>query len=298
MWSARPRTALALASVVMIRSWRNSATSRFRKSAQRCAVTRPSLKPALPCLISRSPRPRAPEEVRVDAHAQGQAERGERGLDLVDRLLAQVLHDSRSSSVFCTRSATTMISWFFSALMARAGSGRSSSGLARLSCRKPSPAASTSSSSSSRPSGARWREVGLQVAGRPGERLLRGHRAVGPDLEDQLLVVGDLPEPRVLHAVRHPLDRRERGVHRDRPGRHRARGMPIGGHVAATDPDAQVHGEASRPPSAWRCGAPGSAPRSRSPRTRRRRSPSWAPWPRAGSRSARRTARSPPASSG
>src|ERR1700730_6167894 len=45
--------------------------------------------------------------------------------------------DSRSSSVFWTRSATTMISWFFSALMARAGSGRSSSGLARLSCRWP-----------------------------------------------------------------------------------------------------------------------------------------------------------------
>src|SRR6266545_581038 len=61
---------------------------------------------------------------------------------------------SRSWSVFCTRSATTMISAFFSALIARAGSGSSSSGLARLSWRKPSPEASISSSSSSRPSGA------------------------------------------------------------------------------------------------------------------------------------------------
>ena len=46
---------------------------------------------------------------------------------------------SRSASVFCTRSATIEDSAFLSALMARAGSGSSSSGLARLSCRKPSP---------------------------------------------------------------------------------------------------------------------------------------------------------------
>ena len=43
IWSAIPRTALALASVVMMRSWRKSATRRLRKSAQRCWVTRPSL---------------------------------------------------------------------------------------------------------------------------------------------------------------------------------------------------------------------------------------------------------------
>src|SRR6185503_8196228 len=60
---------------------------------------------------------------------------------------------SRSASVFWTRSATVRISALRSALMARAGNGSSSSTLDRLSWRKPSPSASTSSSSSGPPSG-------------------------------------------------------------------------------------------------------------------------------------------------
>jgi len=58
--SASPRTAFALASVVWMRSCRKSATSRFRKSAQRWAVTRPSLNPSLRCLIAEPRRARAP----------------------------------------------------------------------------------------------------------------------------------------------------------------------------------------------------------------------------------------------
>jgi hypothetical protein len=42
-WSASPRMALALASVVSMRSWRNRPTSRFRNIAHRCWVSRPSL---------------------------------------------------------------------------------------------------------------------------------------------------------------------------------------------------------------------------------------------------------------
>src|SRR4026207_32393 len=94
---------------------------------------------------------------------------------------------SRSSSVFCTKSATTEISAFFRALTARAGSGRSSIGFARLSCRYGPARPSTPLGRRVAPFGHERREVVPHVGGGPNERLVGGHRAVRPDLDDQLL---------------------------------------------------------------------------------------------------------------
>src|SRR5215470_14930817 len=93
-----------------MRSWRKSATSKFRNIAQRCAVSLPSLNPALPCLIETPPvtgrrragsprcrsRPALPpieraQEIGVDPHAERQPHLGENRLDLLDRFRAQVL---------------------------------------------------------------------------------------------------------------------------------------------------------------------------------------------------------------
>src|SRR5437588_9832480 len=60
-FSTNGRTALALATVVMIRSWRNSASARLRISARRWEALRPSLRPALRCRMSFIPLPTSPE---------------------------------------------------------------------------------------------------------------------------------------------------------------------------------------------------------------------------------------------
>ena len=55
-------------------------------------------------------------------------------------------------------------------------------------------------------------ELVFQDLGRVGDGVLGQHAAVGPDLEDKLVEVGDLPHAGVAHRVAHPLDGREDGV--------------------------------------------------------------------------------------
>src|SRR5438034_2255437 len=81
--SANGLTAFALASVVLIRPCSISEPARFAYSALRCAESRPSFLPA------RWWRTAGPLE-RPFVAAQRQAVRGERLLDFLDRLLAEV----------------------------------------------------------------------------------------------------------------------------------------------------------------------------------------------------------------
>src|SRR5687768_13669261 len=94
--STNGRTSLAFATVVTMRSWRNSANARLRNSALRWAALRPRRRPAFRCLMSLrswlpayvaclSPR-------RAEPHAQRQAALGQLLLHFLQRRLAEVPH--------------------------------------------------------------------------------------------------------------------------------------------------------------------------------------------------------------
>ncbi len=55
----------------------------------------------------------------------------------------------------------------------------------------------------------------LQDGGGLKQRVLGSDASVGPDLEDELVVVGALADAGVLHRVFHPRDRREDGIDGD-----------------------------------------------------------------------------------
>src|SRR5215203_376981 len=81
------------------------------------------------------------------------------------------------------------------------------------------------------------RELADQDLGRLRDRVLRVHRAVGGDVEDQLVVVSPLADARRLDVVCDAPDRREHRVHRDDADRVRAAAVALGGHVAAPAAD-------------------------------------------------------------
>src|SRR5712692_3015539 len=115
----------------------------------------PQLEPGLAVPHFTPPRPRVPRRLGSMRMPRERPMVPSTALISSMDLSPRFLTCSRSSSVFWTRSATTCISALLRALMARAGRGRSSRDLPRLSWRNPSPVASASSSSSSPPSGAR-----------------------------------------------------------------------------------------------------------------------------------------------
>src|SRR5439155_22866067 len=84
-------------------------------------------------------------------------------------------------------------------------------------------------------------QVLAQDLRRLGYRLLGRDRAVGPYLEDQALVVRQLPDARVLDLVADALDGREAGIDGDEAGLLEVLRLLLGGHVAAAladrDPD-------------------------------------------------------------
>src|SRR5207244_5687877 len=83
-------------------------------------------------------------------------------------------------------------------------------------------------------------EVAAQEAGRALERVLGTDGAVGPDLDHELLVVGDLAQPLRIDRVGDPRDRRVGGVEWQGARRHAA-GLLVEGFVATTDADAELH---------------------------------------------------------
>src|SRR5574341_2288948 len=106
IFSARLRSSLALAAVVMIFSYRRSEVTRLRIIISRCAVVRPSLRPARRCRMAAGPpdRPSGPARLlpfgrlppgglahgqTLQLHAQAKTHPRQDLLDLVQRLPAE-----------------------------------------------------------------------------------------------------------------------------------------------------------------------------------------------------------------
>ena len=80
------------------------------------------------------------------------------------------------------------------------------------------------------------RELLDEELGRTGDRLLRLDRAVGGDLEDELVVVRALPDARGVDLVRDTPDGREDRVDRDDADRRLGPTVQVGQDVPATAP--------------------------------------------------------------
>ena len=70
-----------------------------------------------------------------------------------------------------------------------------------------------------------------------GQRVVRGDAAVGPDFEDQLVVIGALADAGVLHRVFDAGDGRENRVDRDDADRLVGMFVFVAGGEAAADLD-------------------------------------------------------------
>src|ERR1051325_10826736 len=73
------------------------------------------------------------------------------------------------------------------------------------------------------------------------DSLLRRHRAVGPDLDDQAVVVGGLTHARLLHHEVRLLDRREDRVDRDDADGLAFPLVALRGNVALAPLDVELH---------------------------------------------------------
>src|SRR3954471_3931207 len=89
------------------------------------------------------------------------------------------------------------------------------------------------------------RQLADQDLGTLGDRVLRIDRAVGRDVEDQLVVVGALPDARRLHVVGDAVDRREHRVDRDDADRVRLPAVALGRHITAPAADRERDLEAA-----------------------------------------------------
>ena len=85
------------------------------------------------------------------------------------------------------------------------------------------------------------RELPDQDLGGLADRVPRLDRAVGRDVEDELVVVGALPDAGGLDLVRDAAHRREDRVDRDHADRRLGAAVQLGGHVAAPAADRQRH---------------------------------------------------------
>src|SRR6185295_2141033 len=84
-------------------------------------------------------------------------------------------------------------------------------------------------------------ELADEDLGRLADRVTRLDRAVGRDVEDELVVVGALTDARRLDLVRDTPHRREDGVDRDDADGGLRPAVELGGDVAAAAADRQGH---------------------------------------------------------
>src|SRR5581483_1163175 len=202
--SASGLTAFAFASVVLIRPCSINAPARFEYSARRWAESRPSFFPARWCRMARL-------EGGALLAAQRQAVRAEGLLDLLDRLLAEVRDGGELGLGLRDEVADRLDPDALQAVVRadaelelldrevlhpvrqrRLGRRLRSRGLAEaldlLDVRED-------------------RELADQDLGRLRDRVARVERAVGRDVEPQLVVVGALPDASRLDVVRDAADR-------------------------------------------------------------------------------------------
>src|SRR5437868_1038821 len=237
--SANGFTAFAFASVVRIRPCSISEHARFAYSALRWAESRPSFLPV------RAWRTALLREAPAVVAAEGEPVLRERLLDLLDRLLAEV-RDRRELVLGLHHEVADRLDT--DALQAVVGAdaelelldrevlhplGERDVGRARAAVRRRRLGAEALDLLQV----GEDRELADQDLGALADRVLGLDRAVGRDVEDQLVVVRALPDARRLDVVRDAADRREHRVDGDHADRVRLAAVPLGGDVAAAATD-------------------------------------------------------------
>ena len=209
--SAIGLTAFALVTVVLMRPCSISAPARFAYSALRCDESRPSFLPVRWCRTGRllnllstaavlgpplSPRSRSPCWPSVSLTSS---------IDFLPKFGIE----ASSFSVFVTRSPIVSMPTRFRQLYERTPSSSSSIGKFSIPCASETSTIRRCRAPAGRPRSpptlsrsvkiASWR---IRISAACAIASFRIDRAVRRDVEDQLVVVGALPDARRLHVVR------------------------------------------------------------------------------------------------
>src|SRR5215208_7851570 len=240
-------TALALASVVWMRSWSITSRQRFMKSDLRCAASRESLPFCLRWRMAGEPYPGL-------ACAEPQAASVEGLLDLLDRLAAEVrdrrqlglglldevAHRLDARALEAVVRAHAQLELLDQDVVHPTGARRT--GAVARETVGPGDQGRTLVTQRLHAVGVgEDRQVLDQDLGGLAQRGLRVERAVGLDVQRELVVVGLLADARGVHGVGDALDRREDRVDRDHADRLVGGLVVLGRGVAAAVPDRQVH---------------------------------------------------------
>ena len=151
---------------------------------------------------------------------------------------------SISGSVFCTSSRMVRMLAFFRQLYERTESSSSSTLLSRCSLPAPTRAGSLEPSTGCSSTLVEVDEDVQVIAHQLGGQrhgVVRRHRAVGPDIERQLVVVGGLAQTRRLDEVVHLLHRRVHRVNRNPADAEVLVEVLVGRDIAAPALDPQLH---------------------------------------------------------
>src|SRR3954471_1080595 len=238
-------TALALAWVVLIRSWSMTSMQRLASSALRCEASRESLWRGFLWRLAL-------------VVAERQPALGERLDDLVDRLLAEV-RDRRELALGLGHQVADRLDAGPLEAVVRADAElellhedvvhrRAAGAAARL--ERGAGAAAVVERGDAARTGAQLLDALLvgedrqrrdEDLRRLAQRGLRVDRPVGLDVDRQLVEVGALADARLLDRVRDAAHRREDRVDRDDADRLVGRLVVLGRAVAAAAPDREVH---------------------------------------------------------
>src|SRR3954451_5644046 len=240
-------TALAFASVVLIRSCVITSRERFMSSDLRCEALRLSFPRSfwwrmglrrVSRTLSRAQREAAGLEGLDDLFDRLATEVRDR-VQLGLRLLQELADGLDAGPLQAVVGAHAQLELLDQDVVHPAG--RPATGLRTRRSRSVEPAVSTAAQRLEALLVGEDREARDQDLGRLAQSRLGLHRAVGLDIERELVVVGPLAHTRRLHLVGHALDRREDRVDRDHADGLIVRLVLLGGRVAAPAPDRQVH---------------------------------------------------------